>query len=104
MKHQMNNILFAADFVQLLFASCQLYVFRLEREHDAHTYPGGDNREIVSVKKVRKPPSPVDEAQAEHAARTPGSRVQEVHEMEKCPVPDFISYTKTYLDMCKVKL
>ncbi len=102
MKHQSENSItrIAADFVQLLFASCQLYVFRLERAPDAHVYPGGDNREIVSVKKVRKPPSPVDEEQA----RTPGGRVQEVHVTEKCPVPDFISYTKTYLDMCKVEV
>ncbi|KAG8198468.1 hypothetical protein JTE90_022198 [Oedothorax gibbosus] len=61
-----------ADFFQLLFACCQLFVFRIETSPIAGLYEGGSNKEI------------------------------DFDRSEANPIPDFVTCTKTTLDMMKV--
>lgn len=65
-----------ADFFQLLFASCQLFVFQIETGPFAEMYEGGSNKEI--------------NFEDGDASANPN------------PIPDFVTYTKSGLDMLKV--
>ncbi|XP_037284739.2 piezo type mechanosensitive ion channel component isoform X2 [Rhipicephalus microplus] len=67
------------DFVQLLFACCQLHVFFLESSHSSIAYEGGSNKEIY-------------DKTGRYIGQTPN------------PIPDFVTYTKSYLSMVKVFL
>lgn len=67
------------DFVQLLFACCQLYVFFLEGSQNSDSYEGGSNKEIY-------------DKNGHFIGQTPN------------PVADFVTYTKSYLSMVKVFL
>lgn len=67
------------DFVQLLFACCQLHVFFLESSHSTVTYEGGSNREIY-------------DKSGRYIGQTPN------------PISDFVTYTRSYLSMVKVFL
>ncbi|XP_077542526.1 piezo type mechanosensitive ion channel component isoform X4 [Haemaphysalis longicornis] len=67
------------DFVQLLFACCQLHVFFLESSHSAVTYEGGSNREIY-------------DKSGRYIGQTPN------------PISDFVTYSRSYLSMVKVFL
>lgn len=70
-KYPPNPIKLAGDFFQLLFASCQFYVFKVESDPNYSDYPGGQNTEMICGSK------PVEELLA-----------------EENPVPDFITSTK----------
>lgn len=63
------------DFIQLLFASCQLYVFSIEATPESDNYEGGSNKEISYPK--------------------PG-------EVLENPVSDFVTQATSYLDLIKV--
>ncbi|XP_040063839.2 piezo-type mechanosensitive ion channel component 2 isoform X4 [Ixodes scapularis] len=67
------------DFVQLLFACCQLYVFFLEGSQNSDFYEGGSNKEIYDKDGL-------------FIGQTPN------------PIADFVTYTKSYLSMVKVFL
>ncbi|XP_075554708.1 piezo type mechanosensitive ion channel component isoform X2 [Dermacentor variabilis] len=67
------------DFVQLLFACCQLHVFFLESSHSNIAYEGGSNREIY-------------DNTGRYIGQTPN------------PISDFVTYTRSYLSMVKVFL
>ncbi|KAG0426142.1 hypothetical protein HPB47_026730, partial [Ixodes persulcatus] len=67
------------DFVQLLFACCQLYVFFLEGSQNSDFYEGGSNKEIY-------------DKNGHFIGQTPN------------PIADFVTYTKSYLSMVKVFL
>lgn len=67
------------DFVQLLFACCQLHVFFLESSHSSIAYEGGSNKEIY-------------DNTGRYIGQTPN------------PISDFVTYTKSYLSMVKVFL
>lgn len=62
------------DFCLLIFAVCQQHVFDIEFADGAESFEGGSNREIVH--------------------EDPASLVN--------PIPDFVTYSRNYLDMVKV--
>ncbi|GIY39704.1 piezo-type mechanosensitive ion channel component, partial [Caerostris extrusa] len=68
----LNTTKIVADFFQLLFACCQLFVFHIETSPVAGLYEGGSNKEI------------------------------DFNNPEPNPIPDFVTCTKTILDMLKV--
>ncbi|XP_076372668.1 piezo-type mechanosensitive ion channel component-like isoform X2 [Tachypleus tridentatus] len=70
-----NSYKILVDFFQLLFACCQLHVFTIETGLYSEMHEGGSNREIW----LEQDPSSLPN-----------------------PVPDFVTYTKSYLDMVKV--
>ncbi|KFM82292.1 Piezo-type mechanosensitive ion channel component 2, partial [Stegodyphus mimosarum] len=67
-----NATKIVADFFQLLFACCQLFVFQIETSPISELYEGGNNKEI------------------------------NFDVPEPNPIPDFVTCTKTCLDMLKV--
>ncbi|KAK8785710.1 hypothetical protein V5799_007925 [Amblyomma americanum] len=67
------------DFIQLLFGCCQLHVFFLENSHTSIAYEGGSNKEIY-------------DKTGRYIGQTPN------------PIPDFVTYTRSYLSMVKVFL
>ena len=69
-----NPIKLGGDFLQLLFASCQFYVFKIEQSEDYSKYPGGQNTETILE------PKTVEDLLAEDN-----------------PTPDFITTTKYLL-------
>ncbi|GIY02294.1 piezo-type mechanosensitive ion channel component [Caerostris darwini] len=68
----LNTTKIVADFFQLLFACCQLFVFHIETSPVAGLYEGGSNKEI------------------------------DFNNPEPNPIPDFVTCKKTILDMLKV--
>uniref|UniRef100_T1IYG5 Uncharacterized protein n=1 Tax=Strigamia maritima TaxID=126957 RepID=T1IYG5_STRMM len=64
------------DFFLLLFASCQLWVFAIERKPGAENYEGGSNQEIIYI------------------SNYPANNT----------MTDYVTYTKSYLDLVKVVL
>ncbi|GFQ76286.1 piezo-type mechanosensitive ion channel component [Trichonephila clavata] len=71
-QHAPSATKVVADFFQLLFACCQLFVFRIETSPVAGLYEGGSNKEIDFTRP------------------------------EPNPIPDFVTCTKSILDMLKV--
>ncbi|XP_055941202.1 piezo-type mechanosensitive ion channel component 2-like isoform X4 [Argiope bruennichi] len=71
-QNPLNTAKIVADFFQLLFACCQLFVFRIETSPVAGLYEGGSNKEI------------------------------DFAHPEPNPIPDFVTCTKSILDMLKV--
>ncbi|GAU96230.1 hypothetical protein RvY_07704-3 [Ramazzottius varieornatus] len=71
-------IILIGDFFQLLFACCQWRVFNLELIYANEQYEGGSNENIIRSNKYRR--------------------------IFENPVPDFMTYTKSYLDVLKVFL
>ncbi|XP_023211668.1 piezo-type mechanosensitive ion channel component 2-like [Centruroides sculpturatus] len=63
------------EFFQLLFACCQFYVFSIEMSPNAESYKGGSNKEISNLL---------------------------FEEKQENLVSDFITFTKSYLDMIKI--
>ncbi len=49
-----------ADFIQLLLAVCQMFVFSIEFGSDGEIYEGGDNREIAYNRILPEEPPPVN--------------------------------------------
>ncbi|XP_067135532.1 piezo-type mechanosensitive ion channel component 2-like isoform X2 [Centruroides vittatus] len=74
-----NSYKILVDFIQLLFACCQLYVFSIETTSEttseADSYEGGSNKEIAYPK--------------------PGEALEN-------PVSDFVTRATSYLDLIKV--
>ncbi|CAL1285853.1 unnamed protein product [Larinioides sclopetarius] len=71
-QESLNTSKIVADFFQLLFACCQLFVFRIETSPVAGLYEGGSNKEI------------------------------DFAHLEPNPIPDFVTCSKSILDMLKV--
>lgn len=78
-----STLFLIGDFFVFLCASCQLYVFQIDSGPNAETYEGGDNCPIEYRRKQK-------------------SKDSEQSEQFVNPVPNFITYTKSYLDMVKI--
>ncbi|KFD49361.1 hypothetical protein M513_09724 [Trichuris suis] len=78
--HAPNVRFLLADFCLFLAASCQLYVFRIERVHHGREYVGGDNTPILNK------------------GDSLASREEGWNENE---IPDFITHCSSGLDMAK---
>ncbi|CDW56772.1 fama protein variant [Trichuris trichiura] len=78
--HPPNVRFLLADFCLFLAASCQLYVFRIERVHHGREYVGGDN-------------TPIANKGDSLASREEGWNENEI--------PDFITHCRSGLDMVK---
>lgn len=75
-----SSLFLIGDFFIFLCASCQLYVFKIELSSNAESFEGGDNSPIEFRRKQK-------------------SRDNELYFNT---VPNFITYTKSYLDMVKI--
>uniref|UniRef100_A0A914W7L3 Piezo-type mechanosensitive ion channel component n=1 Tax=Plectus sambesii TaxID=2011161 RepID=A0A914W7L3_9BILA len=91
-----NPIKLIADFFQFLCVCSQLYVFKIEMKDRCTDYPGGSNRNIVFVDEDEK-----DSLDVVIEANSPIRPVAS-QQSTKTHVADFISYSKSHLDLLKV--
>lgn len=83
-----------ADFFVFLLACCQLYVFNIELSPNGSNFEGGDN---APIDPSNRPTTPRHEPIESGAGVDTG-----LDATKKNPVPNFITYTKSYLDLLKM--
>lgn len=92
-----NRYFLLGDFFVLLMASAQLYVFRIEKSPTTSaSFEGGDNSPIWHYQQVLTR----TDSTGECGDQTP--RSERNRSMGENPTPNFITCTKSYLDVAKI--